>query len=262
MSLAELLPLSNRECGPCMNGRHHDCVSNMGTPCPCIEILEDGEQCSKNLPLDAEPPDEEDREFIPDVFEREAERYSPIEVDFAPVSTVKSEPAKIPPPRRLNLQRVLDEITDRKLLGPVALETYRTLWHIGPATAGEISKAFRPGVHKRLPELERMGVIRRIGRRRCDASGKSADLWDVTDQLPREPTKSLTKTHLLLSVGQTVEQAVANFAEPVGWKLKELVDMPQSPRYHWYRKVVMENGESFEAAGQRVPGGYVMTLWK
>jgi hypothetical protein len=274
MSVAEMMPQNNRECGPCQNGDHWHCVSRSGTPCPCEEPLEDGRPCSElapigfegdpTIPRSEEPiPTDDDGLFAPDLFEP-SER--PVEFDFEPE---KSDPVKslfsggIPPPRRVASEKTLGRIIADKLLSDLKLQAYKALFECGPCTAQELTAEMRQhGIHKRLPELERLGVVRRIGRRKCSLSGKNADLWDVTDKLPQEASKPLLKTHLILSVGSTIEGAIKNFAEPVGWKVKELVDGRVNPRYYWQKVVTTESGESFEAAGQRVPGGYVMTLWK
>lgn len=276
MSAAGMLPL-DRECGACQNGDHHHCCSLMGVPCPCEEVLLDGSPCSQLLPESAEyhiPSDDEglfDPAAFEDVLREEQTQLEDKLMDdpkmWGLVSSSDSSLTSIPfvggiqPPKRKASLATLNEIADNKLLIGVTNETYRTLWHIGPATAGEVTKAFRPGCHKRLPELERMGCIRRIGRRICEVSGKQADLWDVTDELPKPQQKSLARTHVLMSTGPTVDICIRNFTDPVGWKIKLLLE-ESNPKYHWSRRVLTDSNESFEAAGQRVPGGYVMTLWR
>lgn len=59
-------------------------------------------------------------------------------------------------------------------------------------TAGEIEhKINRPGSHRRLSEMERMGLVKRVGKRKCTVTGKNRDLWFDDDSPPRpKPIKS------------------------------------------------------------------------
>jgi hypothetical protein len=182
------------------------------------------------------------------------------------------EGASIPPPRRVASSSVLRKIKDGGLLQLAGLFVYETLFRVGPATAGEITAELlqdpanqhivNPSYHKRLPELERRGVVRRIGKRTCKVTEKVCDLWDVTEALPAESKQSVARTHSVLSCGPTLRQCILNFTDPIGWKVKDIVEGRSNKRFHWTQTVVTESGESFRAAGLRVPGGYVLSLWK
>lgn len=63
---------------------------------------------------------------------------------------------------------------------------------IGPATAAEIAGQLTPctdgqraidqvEVSRRLPEMERCGLVVRNGRRRCRLKGSSMTVWQITD---------------------------------------------------------------------------------
>ena len=73
---------------------------------------------------------------------------------------------------------------------------YAHLVFNGPMTAGELTAQMKPpnqtnpSYHKRLSELEALGVVHRIGTRPCKITGHNAIVWEVTDNLPVEkPTK-------------------------------------------------------------------------
>lgn len=63
---------------------------------------------------------------------------------------------------------------------------YDCLFHFGPMTRSELDARLRgkatvnPSYHKRLCELERMGVVARFGTRPCSVTGRDCFLWDVT----------------------------------------------------------------------------------
>lgn len=86
--------------------------------------------------------------------------------------------------------RVLGKITKQKLLSPARLRVFADLVHHGPSTAGEITKRLstvrtaNPSFHRRLSELEFLGVVERKRRTLCPVSGRSADLWEITGKLP------------------------------------------------------------------------------
>lgn len=81
------------------------------------------------------------------------------------------------------------------LLSKAQWRVYAWLFECGPATAGEIAQAIeyiRNNTSARLVELKKMGVVEEIGERVCETTGNNVILWDVTDQLPVEPTKGPT----------------------------------------------------------------------
>lgn len=87
------------------------------------------------------------------------------------------------------------QICANGLLQQRQLETYEILYRFGPLTRNEIDergceeygvKGVRanPPWSRRLADMERMGVIRRVGQRSDPTTNFLADLWDVTSALP------------------------------------------------------------------------------
>lgn len=82
------------------------------------------------------------------------------------------------------------QIKEEGLLSRMRFVVYDHLFHHGPLTAVELSsqlkgpKEVSPSYHKRLSELERLGVVRTVDRRECSITGREAELWDVTSRLP------------------------------------------------------------------------------
>lgn len=80
------------------------------------------------------------------------------------------------------------------LLSRMRWQVYSQLYRHGPQTARELGDALAsPGMtmtsyHKRCSELERLGVARTIGKRKCGITGFVSMVWDVTDELP-DPSK-------------------------------------------------------------------------
>lgn len=63
-------------------------------------------------------------------------------------------------------------------------ETYKiiieTLEKEGEMTSGELCvKAGRPGLWKRLSEMQQEGLLDIVGQRRCTISGKKANIWSL-----------------------------------------------------------------------------------
>lgn len=67
------------------------------------------------------------------------------------------------------------------------LTVYNWLYHHETATRSELDNALRgpyevnPSYHKRLSELERMGIVETAGERRCRVTGRNCILWRTTD---------------------------------------------------------------------------------
>jgi hypothetical protein len=90
-----------------------------------------------------------------------------------------------------------NEIRESGLLSRMRWVVYDHLYHHGPLTRTEVDLNLKrddevnPSYHKRLSELERVGVVTTVGRKTCAITGKECELWDVTDALPIpvEPNK-------------------------------------------------------------------------
>lgn len=112
-------------------------------------------------------------------------------------------------------------------------EVYSHLFQHGPLTRNELDRDLahgrpNPAYSRRLAEMERMGVLARVGVRVCLVSGFNAELWDVTDQLPtklpvRPATIRRAQVKLLLEdVRAEIEGGRVGpaFAERWGWCLQ------------------------------------------
>lgn len=89
-----------------------------------------------------------------------------------------------------------ERIRSEGLLGQRQLEAYHTLFHCGPLGRNELDRlagdVFHSEAHsnppwsRRLTELEKMGVARRVRVAACPQTGFDGELWDVTSQLPKK----------------------------------------------------------------------------
>jgi len=83
------------------------------------------------------------------------------------------------------------EIEAKGLLSRVRWLVYAHLYANGPLTGTELNAQMGGvGYHKRLSELERLGVVRTVGRKRCSVTGMECETWDVTANLPTGSTTS------------------------------------------------------------------------
>jgi len=77
------------------------------------------------------------------------------------------------------------EIEARGLLSKVRWLVYAHLYTHGPLTGSELNTQMGGvGYHKRLSELERLGVATTVGRKTCSITRRECELWDVTAYLP------------------------------------------------------------------------------
>lgn len=73
------------------------------------------------------------------------------------------------------------EIQQDGTLGARQKQALEILIQHGPLTGNEVShKAGLPGLWKRLSELEDLGLVRSVGKRRCAVTGRQAMTWEVT----------------------------------------------------------------------------------
>jgi len=88
------------------------------------------------------------------------------------------------------------------LLSKMRQQVYEYLYHCGPATGAEIDRELkmvgggRGHYHKRLSELERLGVAKRVGTRECKVTGRRAEMWDVTSSLPMKPPPKVRRPNV------------------------------------------------------------------
>ena len=83
-------------------------------------------------------------------------------------------------------------IVEGGLLSTQRMKVYVCLWEAGePMTGTEINTTLRgKSYHKRLSELQRLGVIEEVGTRYCRVTGHECVVWDVTGNLPEDAVTS------------------------------------------------------------------------
>lgn len=70
----------------------------------------------------------------------------------------------------------------------------------GGRTAAELDKALGPSAHKRLSELERLGLVLTAGNKRCTVTKREAIAWhgctwmNASARKPKPPRSELVKT--------------------------------------------------------------------
>lgn len=110
------------------------------------------------------------------------------------------------------------QIQANGLLSRMRWLVYDYLFRHGPATSREIDDGMRspgevrPSYHKRLSELERLGVACVVGEK-VDSTGHTAVLWDVTSALPAgviAPSRSWREVALAL---QKIITTTADYME-------------------------------------------------
>jgi len=72
-------------------------------------------------------------------------------------------------------------ITEDGSLTEARYRAYDFTFHNGPITGRQADDALGRDYHKRLPELEKQGVVRKMRTTVCPVTGQEVWLWDVTD---------------------------------------------------------------------------------
>lgn len=109
-------------------------------------------------------------------------------------------------------------ILESGLLSASRMAVYSHLYHEGALTRNEIDRNLaegrpNPTYSRRLAEMERMGVLARVGVRVCAVTGFRADTWDVTDRLPqplakrRGPTRAMVQSVVAELYGEIPDPA-------------------------------------------------------
>lgn len=134
--------------------------------------------------------------------------------------------------RRLTSIEAYNKVKESGLLSRLRLKVYKILCEHGALTANEMrmfgSSDSNSGVFStRLSELERMGVVRTIGTRKCKTSGHNALVWEITYDLPtkfeRQKTKKNKKAELLHKINELMLKIDNNW-------LLELTDIYDSAK--------------------------------
>ncbi len=88
------------------------------------------------------------------------------------------------------------EIERNGLLSTRRSEAYRALFALGPGTTSEIARGSgieRHALQKRISELVQVGVAYEVEERRCAVTDRMVIVFDVTEKLPVQPEKRLSK---------------------------------------------------------------------
>ena len=90
-------------------------------------------------------------------------------------------------PRQTSLEAIL-RLRDSRVLGHMQMKAWEALELSGPLTAAELVRATSTiGIHKRLSELKRMGLVSEQPPRICKVTGRRAIAWSA---LPYDPAMS------------------------------------------------------------------------
>ena len=97
------------------------------------------------------------------------------------------------------------KIKESGLLSKLRFQVYDIIYNNGSMTASEMINTLHnvsnSGAYAtRLSELERLGVVAAIGKRKCKISGFMAIEWDVTGNLPIKPPKRKSKKLLKIDI--------------------------------------------------------------
>lgn len=99
------------------------------------------------------------------------------------------------------------QIEAHGLLSRVRWVVYSHLFRHGPLTGSELnSQLGGVSFHKRLSELERLGVVYTMGKRNCDVTGMECEQWDVTAGLPVGASTSGTPRPSRTEFGQALAE--------------------------------------------------------
>jgi hypothetical protein len=92
---------------------------------------------------------------------------------------------------------VFHQIKAEGLLSKRKLEAYEIIVFHGPITQMETARranargALDHSITPRFAELEREGVIKEIGKRKCSISGRETHIWETTGKKPLKLEKPL-----------------------------------------------------------------------
>ncbi len=116
-----------------------------------------------------------------------------------------------------------NEIKNNNRLTELQLLVYDCLYHHGPLSAMEVHlKSLQPlnSISPRFSPLRDKGVIKEVGSKISEQTGKRVIIWDVTSKLPEKKSKKLTKYEALLLDVKNItkemkEQGPLFFAEAI-----------------------------------------------
>lgn len=107
------------------------------------------------------------------------------------------------------------QIKQEGLLSKMRERVYDVVFHHGPCTSAEaytlmtkVEKAPITQSRARFTELRDQGVFKECGRKTCSVTGRTAILWDVTDQLPSQLPKKKKKNGLQDAIDYMIEKEI------------------------------------------------------
>lgn len=103
------------------------------------------------------------------------------------------------------------QIKEEGLLGALQFSVYHVLYNWGPLTQNELHRKHfndtQPrNIQPRVSELEKMGVVSKVGERKCLITGRVCAIWDVTRALPSKPEKKESKDRIIKRQAQEIER--------------------------------------------------------
>lgn len=123
-------------------------------------------------------------------------------------------------------------VQDSGLVTRMRLKVYNWIYENGPATRSELDAALRgpgevnPSYHKRLSELERMGIVETAPERACGVTGRNCVTRQTTDLAsPRPlPPARQTKTETIAKYDALVFEIISWLQSQEGGIRKETVE--------------------------------------
>lgn len=124
---------------------------------------------------------------------------------------------------------VYHQIKSEGLLKKMQLEAYDILYHHGPLTGNEVfyksnrnSKSQRHSFPQRIGELVKKGCVTEVGTKLCEVTKRDVSLYDVTNKLPVDFIKPLTKKEKKKLTKKALDEVYIYLGKPKDKKLISL----------------------------------------
>ena len=99
------------------------------------------------------------------------------------------------------------DILNSGALGASQKKVFETIFEAGAATGRELNDKLKSqSAHKRLSELQDMGLIREKGVRPCAVTGHDAVAWEITGSMPRKVTPVVNDVPTKKEIEEAVEK--------------------------------------------------------
>lgn len=129
--------------------------------------------------------------------------------------------------------RVYNQIKSEGLLSKMRLRVYEAILNNAPCTSGEALSSMLKSDNvlsqsrARFTELRDRGVIKEIGQRSCNITGRRAIIWDLTDELPTEPeARNIRPRGFKKSIEYMIKKMVDNNLDT--FTLQQLIDFNET----------------------------------